>query len=126
MSYRPEDDETSIGRILIAMGLCTPGQVSRVAELQKKSSTEDQMGMFLVAHGLISMKQLELALNAQEGLRSKAKHKRALAQAEIAKQSGSSVVKLADRVRGMATEVKRQTGTEFPAVSLEAKGSDGQ
>lgn len=118
MSYQPEDDETSLGRILIAMGLCTPGQVSRAAELQRKSSTEDRIGIFLVAHGLISLEQLELALNAQEGLRSKARYKRALAQAAIAKQSGSSIVKLAGRVRGRAAEAKKQTGTEFPAVSL--------
>lgn len=118
MSKRPEDDETSIGRILIAMGLCTPGQVSRAAELQRKATAEDRIGIFLVAHGHVSMEQLELALNAQEGLRSKAKHKRALAQASIAQQSGSSIVKLVDRVRGKAAEARRKTGTEFPAVSL--------
>lgn len=124
MSKRPEEDETSIGRILIAMGLCTPGQVARAAELQRKATTEDKIGIFLVAHGLLSMEQLELALNAQEGLRSKAKHKRALAQASIAQQSGSSIVKLVDRVRGKAAEVRRKTGTEFPAVSLSVTERD--
>jgi len=117
MSGRPEDDTTSVGRILVAMGLCTPGQVARVVELQKNSSSEDRIGIFLVAHGLISMEQLELALSAQEGLRSKAKHKRALAQASIAQQSGSSTMELADRVRGRAAEVRRKTGTDFPAVT---------
>lgn len=120
---RPEDDETSVGRVLIAMGVCTPGQVARAAELQRKMAEDERIGVYLVAHGHASLEQLRMAINAQEGLRSKAKHKRALAQATIAQQSGASVVSLADRVMGRAAEVRKKTGQGYPAVQV-AKAED--
>lgn len=123
MSIRPEDDETSIGRVLIAMGVCTPGQVARAAELQRKAPEDERIGVFLVAHGHASVEQLRLAINAQVGLRSKAKHKRALAQATIAQQSGAAVVSFADRVRSRAAEVSKKTGQGYPAVQA-AKAED--
>lgn len=114
---RPDKDETAIGRILIAMGLVTPGQVARACELQRKAAEDEQVGTFLVAHGHLSMEQLRLALSAQHGLQSKAKHKRALAQATIAQHSGDSVVRLAGRVRDRAAAVRRApTGRGYPAV----------
>ena len=114
---RPEDDETSVGRVLIAMGVCSPGQVARAAELQRRATEEERLGIYLVAHGHISLEQLRMAISAQEGLRSKAKHKRALAQATIAQQSGAAVVRLADRVMGRAAEARRKTG-QVPIVAV--------
>lgn len=114
----PDQDSTSLGQILVAMGACTSLQVTCAAEEQRKASEDRRIGMFLVAHGVVSREQLEAALEAQTGLRSKKRHLRALAQADIAEKSGDCLTRFALMVRHKSSEVKRKTtGSGHPAIT---------
>lgn len=113
----PKDDPHSIGNILKDMGLLTEGQLSTVLELQDRSSIEVMLGKLMVAEGLISNKQLDIALRAQEGLRHEDKTARALGQAEVAEASCATVINVASRVRTKSSDTRRRiTGDAYPAV----------
>jgi hypothetical protein len=112
----PKKDPTSIGSILVAMGVITEDQLNEVTSEQ--NSIDILLGKLLVANGLISPVQLESALMSQQGLRSNKKHLKAIAQAKIAECGGGAVINFATQIRQQSTEIKKSvTGTEFPAVS---------
>jgi hypothetical protein len=111
------------------MGLLSEEQVRELLELQDRSSIEVMLGKLMVAEGLITNKQLDIALRAQEGLRREDdKTARALGQAEVAKVSCATVINVASRVRSRAAETRRRiTSTVHPAVGggmLAAKAED--
>jgi len=116
----PKDDSTSIGSILVSMGVISIGQLSRAMEEQKNSSQDVLIGRLLVASGFISNEQLEVALNAQTGLRSKKSVVRANAQANIAEQSSAAVVRIAGHLRRQSAETRKsRTGEGHEAVTDE-------
>ena len=100
----PKDDPTSIGSILVAMGVITMDQLLVAIEEQTSASKDVLLGKLLVASGFISHEQLEIALGAQEGLRSKKKVHRAHASATIAERSSAAVVEIAQSVRKHSAE----------------------
>lgn len=114
-------DRTRIGQILLAMGAIASDQtlLLRVAQRQAQSS-EARLGAWLVTHGLISRRQLELAVSIQQGLRSRSRLRQALAQAALARESSDSVRRLAKAVKKRSTEVHRKTtGRGHPAVTAD-------
>jgi len=124
---KPADDPTSLGSILVDMGLLSRENLATVVELQERSSLDQLLGRLAVAEGLISADQLEEALSAQAGLRSKSRPRRALAQAKIVELSAALVKGAATRLRARATEVRKaHTGQGYPAVSaaMLAKSDD--
>jgi len=115
---KPADDPTSLGQILVDMGLLSEGDLKAVVELQERSTLDQLLGRLAVAEGLISADQLEEALSAQAGLRSKSRPRRALAQAKIVELSAALVKGAATRLRARATaERKSRTGQGYPAVT---------
>ena len=98
------------------MGLVTSGQIEWAAEAQKRSNEDQRIGMYLVARGFITEAQLKRAGQVQQGLRSRDRCRKALAQADIAEESGASVTRLASHVRKRLGEVRRKTGSGYPAV----------
>ena len=82
MSRDPNDDTQSysLGVILAKMmKVADHGEIVEVVQEQSRMSEEEVLGQILVARGVIDKDQLEVALQAQQGLRSKNKHERAMA-----------------------------------------------
>jgi hypothetical protein len=122
MSRKPPaaDDPTSLGCILVAMSAVTPDQLAEAVEQQERSSIEHLLGKLLVADGHCTNDQLEIALAAQEAMRSKDKRKQAMAVAEIAKhrKRGTNGARLRIIERS-ASIVKKATGQDHPAITPE-------
>lgn len=115
---KPHDDPTSLGAILLAMGVITSEQLNQAIQEQENSSIEIMLGKLLVANDVISGDQLEMALSAQVGLRSKKREYKARAQASIAEASSAHVIALASSVRAKSEfNRKRTTGEAFPAIT---------
>lgn len=116
----PADDPTSIGSILVAMGVITAEQLEIAVREQHTVRVDVLLGKLLLANGVISPHQLEVALQSQNDLRSKKKHKRAMAQSKIAEQSVGAVIALASKLRKSARETREKvTGTDYPAITAE-------
>ena len=116
----PKDDPTSIGSILVSMGVISVGQLHRAVEEKANASQDVLLGRLLVAAGFISNEQLDVALNAQTGLRSKKPVVRAKAQAYIAVTSSATVVKMAEHVRRHSDDTRRsKTGDDYAAITDE-------
>jgi hypothetical protein len=116
---RRDDTETfSLGTILVKMKVATREQIASALAEQKQMSEEEVLGQLLVARGVIDTEQLQVALNAQDGLRSKSRHTRAMAMSRLAEASSRRVVQLAGAVRRSASEARRlTTGTGHPAIT---------
>lgn len=120
MSKPPADDPTSIGAILIAMSAITPDQLAAAVEQQERSTLEHLLGKLLVADGHCSNDQLDIALAAQDAMRSKNKTKQALAVAEIAKQRKKGTNGARRRIiERSAAIVKKATGQNHQAITPE-------
>ena len=116
----PKDDPTSIGAILVAMGVITEEQLRDVVQEQHNVRMDVMLGKLLLADGIISARHLETALQSQQDLRSGKKHKRAMAQSRIAEQGVGAVMSLAAKLRFSVNEAKEKiTGTEFPRITAD-------
>lgn len=79
----PRDDPSSIGNILLRMGLVTQEQLDAI-KLEQETMREDLlMGNLMVVKGWITKEQLEVALAAQKGMRTGGRSGQALAVAEV-------------------------------------------
>jgi hypothetical protein len=83
MSVDPKDDPTSLGAILVSMGTITDEDLSEAVEMLQRSSIERQIGNQLVVLDKCSTEQVDIALAAQEKMRS-GKHGQAVAVVDIA------------------------------------------
>jgi hypothetical protein len=119
-------DPTSIGLILVSMGMITEEQLAKVVELQERSTIDYLIGRLAISEGLITSDQLEDALSAQAGLRSKSKPKRALAQAKIAELSVTVLTHCATRLRARATAERRERTREYPTVRTPMLAKSGE
>ena len=113
------DDPTSIGAILLKMGAITEAELKKAVDEQENLSIELLLGKLLVANGVCSLEQVEVAIAAQRDMRSGDEHKGAMAIADIA--SARKKVVHAERqqliARGERVARKADTGT-FPAVAM--------
>jgi hypothetical protein len=105
---RPKDDQTSLGNILVNMGLVSQDQLAEAVLEQQQTSIEVLMGKLLVADGVISEEQLQRALEIQQGLRSKHKYDRALAMSEVATFTHTRVVELASVAKSKVAEIRNE------------------
>jgi hypothetical protein len=116
----PSDDPTSLGCILVAMSAVTPDQLAEAVDQQKRASIEHLLGKLLVADGHCTPEQLEIALAAQDAMRSKDRTKQAIAVAEIArhrkKKTNGARLRILER---SASIVKKATGQDHPAITAE-------
>jgi hypothetical protein len=115
----PKDDPTSIGAILIAMSAVTPQQLEQALEEKDRASIDVLVGKIMVANGFCTIEQLEVALSAQSGLRSKKSSDRAIAAVDLAHRSHDAVVSMASRLRKTsAGAVRRVSGVGHQAVAV--------
>jgi hypothetical protein len=124
----PADDPTSLGAILLSMGVLNEDQLDELIDMQERATLENLLGKLAIAEGLISAGQLEEALSAQEGLRSKSKHRRALAAVELSERATATVTSIAAKLKTtISAERRRRTGDRHPAITpgmLAAKAAD--
>ena len=117
---RPAEDPTSIGCILVAMSAITPEQLQQVVEQQEQSSLEFLLGKLMVADGYCTREQLEIALAAQDAMRSRDKKKQALAITEIAMHRKRGTNGAQHRIiERSASIVRKATGQDHPAITQE-------
>jgi hypothetical protein len=117
----PDEDPTSLGSILHTMGRI-PRSAIRLAEDAKKTHPGHRIGFYLVRLGYLSAEDLYWALAIQDGLRSRSRAKRALAQSSIAKASSDQIKQMARDIRVRSDEVKRRSNQNgYPAITTEIK-----
>lgn len=115
----PKDDPTSIGAILLKMGAISEAELAAAVDEQENLSIEHLLGKLLVANGVCSIEQVEVAVAAQRDMRSDDEHKQAVAIADIASARKKVVGVHQQRLihRGEQVARKATTGT-FPAVAM--------
>lgn len=107
----------NLGMILVKLGLATPHEIAAAVEYQSTATDRDLLGQILVARGLVTPEQLERALTLQIGIRSNHRHARALAAAELARESSASILSMSQRVEEASASLRREsTGTGHPAI----------
>ncbi|MCU0912958.1 MAG: hypothetical protein MUC88_00170 [Planctomycetes bacterium] len=116
-----DPDRTNIGNVLLALGMINEAQLSEAIG-QQRGDPDALLGRLLIAMGVISEADLETALSAQDGLRSRRRGPRVMAEAKIARHRVKRVMDIAGRVaeRGhrvtQALSEKRRSG-EFLSVA---------
>ena len=80
----PHEDPTSLGAILLELGLVTHEQLEMVIKQQRLMREETMLGVLLVHNGILTQTELDIALSAQRGMREKSRIKQAMAVANIA------------------------------------------
>jgi hypothetical protein len=118
----PRDDTESynIGTILVKMRAVSRDEVLRVLREQEKMTEDELIGALLVRRGLISEEQLEVALSAQAGLRSRKPHVRAMAAAALANRASDGVRRLTAAVAEVVGDLQRKrTGSGHPIITRE-------
>lgn len=116
----PRDDTEvfSIGTILVKMRAVTREDVKRVLEEREKMGEDELLGELLVRRGMITEEQLSVALDAQQGLRSRRPHVRALAAADLASRASTGVRAIAGTLReAVFDSARKRTGDAFPAIT---------
>lgn len=119
------DDATSLGNILVEMGVLTETQLREAIERQENSTLEQLLGSVLVHFGYCSREDVEAALSAQKSMRGGKKVRHALAVADLAihrkKVNGARDRAIASGAR----LVRSASGQEFVAVTPEMLAKTG-
>lgn len=107
----PAEDATSIGNILISMGVISEQQLGAVLKEQQRLRQDQLIGRLLVAAGVISTGQLQRATDMQSSLRSKKPVQAAIATADLAisRHRRQSVIELRQRIEKRSDEIALKT-----------------
>ena len=122
-------DPTSIGSILLQMGVVTPDQLVQAVEDQRKLQVDALLGKILVANGFCTAGQLEVAMAAQKSMRTGDEGDRAMAVADlaIARRRRKSIIATRDRIIQKGERVVRTiTGEDHPAITPEMLAKSGE
>lgn len=128
---KPKDDPTSLGAILLELGLVTQEQLDEVVEQQRHMREETMLGVLLVHNGILTQSELDIALSAQKGMREDNRTNQALAVANLAigRHRRQTMVDRRERiVQKGAQIIKGISGDRYLAVTPEllAKSSNGK
>lgn len=128
----PQDDASSIGNILLSMGVISEAQLWDVLVEQQKLREDQLLGKLLVASGIVSVAQLEQAMTMQKAMRSKKPAEAALANADvaIARHRRNSVIAMRERIERKSHAIVRETtrritSQDHPAVGPMLAKSEG-
>ncbi len=119
MSASAKDDATSLGNVLIEMGVISEVQLREAVERQENSSLEQLLGAVLVHQGYCSKEDVEAALSAQKSLRSGQRVKHALAVADLAIHRKTSNGARDRAIISGARFVRSASSPEYVAVTSE-------
>lgn len=113
-----DSSDTTLGEILVQMGLCTKDQIYEILISDHCQNRCGLFGELLISAGAITKSQLDKAMEVQAGLRSEDRCRTALATADIAlvrkQDTNAKQRKLTERGEQMA---KRVTATNNPAIT---------
>jgi hypothetical protein len=119
----PKEDETSLGSVLLELGLIKQEDLDRAVNYQQNSSMEQMLGAVLVLLGACSKEEIEYALSAQKGMRESKKRGRqilammaldaAIQRKRFNRDQASEVVAKAERF------IRHTSGTEHIAITPE-------
>lgn len=104
----PEEDETSIGNLLVSMGLLTTGELTNIVK-EFRESKEELLGQFIVRKTAITEDQIEIALLKQRVLRGRADQKVYDRLLEISQNSSKRVSKGLDELTRAANQAVKQS-----------------
>lgn len=129
----PKDDPTSLGAILLALDLVDEGQLLEAIEKQKRLRDETVLGLILVNDNVITSAQLDMALSAQESMRTNGKHGLAMGVADIAlhRRRRASVIQKRERIVEKSQQVvhacRRVASPDSPVIPAKilAKSENG-
>ena len=110
------DEATSIGEVLRKMGLVDREQLEQAINEQKNASLDVLIGKLLILSGQVKPEEVEAALYIQEGLRSRKSYRKAIAQADMALYSSSSMVALVKDLKRKVEGIKKTISGEFEAL----------
>ncbi len=102
-------DDSSIGVILLAMGLIDQDQLQNALSAQRKEREQHRLGSLLQDMGAVSLDDIELAIKVQEGSRSKKHGERAIAAATVAQQRRKHASRASKRLTERTKEFVRKT-----------------
>lgn len=94
----PENDPTSIGNILVAMGLVGLEDLKKLAGEFHAKTQEELFGQFVAKRKDISRETLELALIKQRHMRGKITHKMMMRSIEITQGNHNKLVDGVDQL----------------------------
>jgi len=118
----PSEDPTSLGAVLLELGLVTQEQLNDVIEQQQHMREETMLGVLLVHNGVLTQSELEIALSAQQGMREENRTNQALAVANIAigRHRRKTMLDRRERIAQKGAEIVRSISANYPAVSINA------
>lgn len=110
-----DDDSTSLGTILLTMGVVTSEQLRAAIAVQESTEPDMQLGNQLVVMQACNREQLDEAIVTQRRLRSGLPHEKALAGVDItlARRRETGVV----RRRALACTARIIRKTEQPSIA---------
>lgn len=112
-----DHDTTSLGAILVSMGVITEEELTSAIEFQRRSSIEQLLGNQLVVMDVCSKEEVEQALAAQEKMRESPRGHAvtmcdiALARKREVQEEREKLAEKTDRV------VRKVTGMDHPAIT---------
>lgn len=118
----PTEDPTSLGAILLELGLVTQDQLETVVEQQRHMREETLLGVLLVHNGILTQTELDIALSAQRGMRESNRTTQALAVADIAigRHRRKTLHDRRERLVAKGAQIAKSiTGENYPAVTSE-------
>lgn len=117
----PQEDPTSLGAVLLELGLVTREQLNAVVEQQRHMREETMLGVLLVHNGILTQTELDTALSAQRGMREANKTDQALAVANIAigRHRRKTLLDRRERLVEKGAQIVRSISNDYPAVTAD-------
>lgn len=114
-------DPTSIGSILMKMGVVTRAQVEEVMEEQIRLREDALLGKLLVAKGYCTNEQFDLAMEAQRLIREGTGAERAVALADfvLSRTKQSDHIERRRRIVAKGRQVTQEFKDSSPALSFQ-------
>ena len=119
------DDSTSLGNVLVEMGVITEQQLQDAVDRQENSTLEQLLGAVLVHQGYCSKGDIDAALSAQKSLRSGKKIKHALAVVDMAIHRKTSNGARDRAIASGARFTRSSSGQDYPAVTADMLAKSG-
>lgn len=116
------DIATALGTLLVKMGVLSESDLASAIALQETADEDALLGHQLVAHGVCTAEQIDVALKAQAQIRSADRSDAAMGVADIAAYRRHTTHHARRNLVLRAQEVVRKaTGQGYPAIAVLTK-----
>ena len=118
--------DTTIGEILVSMGVLTEGQRYKAMEYQRTTDAAISFGQVLVRHGFCTQEQIVEAMKLQAKLRSGKTHDRAEATFDVATRSKEALTEARKQIVATGKAIIEKAGmSDIPTPVLGVPISGG-